>query len=199
MLVRFILSILTLVVALPAAAGDFAIDTAHSSVGFKVAHLVVSKTRGSFQAFSGRIHLDEENIARSTVAVTIDVASLSTANEKRDEHLRSPDFFDVESHPQITFKSTSVKKSGSGHVAIGELTIRGVSHRVDLPFVVNGPITDPWGNQRIGVQIKPITIDRRDFGLTWSQALETGGLMVGNEIEIEIEVEAVQVKDSTGS
>lgn len=125
--------------------------------------------------------------------MTIDVASIDTANDKRDEHLRSADFFDAQKHPQITFNSSSVRDVPGGFVATGDLTIKDITRRIDLPFAVNGPITDPWGNTRIGVEIEPITIDRREFGLTWSQTLETGGLLVGNEVDVEIEVEAVGV------
>jgi len=196
---RYIIGLCAVLVALPGAAADFVIDTVHSSVGFKVNHMVVSNVRGSFDSFAGTIVLDQETIANSSVAVTIDVATIDTGNEKRDDHLRSADFFDAGSHPQITFASTSVTRSGAGHVATGDLTIRGVTRRVELPFVVNGPIVDPWGNQRIGVQVDPITIDRRDFGLTWSQALETGGLVVGNDVTIEIELEAVQAREGDAS
>jgi polyisoprenoid-binding protein YceI len=184
---------LTAALALPAAAAEFTIDIAHSSVNFKVAHMVISKVRGSFQTFEGTINLDQEDIAKSSVHVTIEVASIDTANEKRDEHLRSADFFDAANHPQITFKSTSVRKSAEGYVATGDLSIRGTTHRVELPFTIKGPITDPWGSRRVGFEIDPIMIDRREFGLSWSQALETGGLIVGDEVDIELEVEAIEV------
>lgn len=199
MLIRSALILLATVLAIPAAAADFAIDTTHSSVDFKVGHMMVSKVRGSFDDFEGTIHLDPDDMTGSSVEVVIDVASIDTADEKRDEHLRSPDFFDAANHPKMTFSSTSVKKSGSGWVAVGDLTIRGTTRQVELPFEINGPITDPWGNQRIGVEIEPISVDRRDFGLTWSKVLETGGLLVGNEVEIELAVEAVGVTGESGS
>lgn len=191
MMNRLFLTLAAVFAALPAAAGEFAIDTTHSSVNFKVNHLVVSKVRGSFQSFDGSISIDERDMTRSSVEVTIDVSSIDTANGKRDEHLRSPDFFDVQNHPEITFKSTAVRKNGSGYVAFGDLTIKGTTRQVELPFSINGPITDPWGGSRIGIEIEPITIDRREFGLTWSQTLEAGGLVVGDEVDIELEVEAV--------
>jgi polyisoprenoid-binding protein YceI len=191
MLTRCGVLLVAVAAAAPAGAADFAIDPTHSSVGFKVDHLVVSKVRGSFGRFEGTIHLDPDDVAKSTVEVTIDAGSIDTANDKRDQHLRSQDFLDAENHPEITFVSTSVRQSGAGYVAVGDLTIRGTTRQVELPFVVKGPIKDPWGNERIGVQVEPIKIDRRDFGLTWSQALEAGGLVVGDEVEIEIEVEAV--------
>lgn len=191
MLSRMTLTILAAFAALPAAANDFIIDTAHSSVNFKVDHMVISKVRGSFQEFEGAIHLDQEDISNSKVDVAINVDSIDTTNTKRDDHLRSADFFDVTNHPRITFISTSVEKTADGYLAAGDLTIKGTTRRVELPFAINGPIIDPWGNERIGIEIEPITIDRQQYGLTWSQVLETGGLMVGNDVEIELEVEAV--------
>ena len=190
---------LALAMALPGAANEFAIDTAHSSVGFEVPHMVISTVRGSFDTFEGTISLDENDLTRSSVEVTIDTATIYTANEKRDDHLRSADFFDVEKHPNITFKSHAVKKDGKGYVAVGDLTIKGTTRQVELPFEVKGPIVDPWGQRRIGVAIEPITIDRKDFGLTWSKALETGGLVVGDEVTIDLAVEAVRAESEAGS
>lgn len=195
MIMRLMFVLLSVALALPAGAADYSIDKTHSSVHFKVTHLVVSKVRGSFNNFQGTIDFNEEDITKSSVSVTIDADSIDTGNEKRDDHLRSADFFDVESFPTLTFKSTEVKKSGDGYVAVGNLTIRGNTHVVSLPFSINGPITDPWGNHRMGVEVEPVTIDRQEYGLTWSKALETGGLVVGNEVEIEIDVEAVRAKE----
>jgi polyisoprenoid-binding protein YceI len=161
--------------------------------------MVVSTVRGSFGVFEGTISVDSEDLAKSSVEVKIDAASIDTANEQRDNHLRSADFFDVENHPEITFKSGSIKQVGDGFVAVGNLTIRGNTRLVELPFTVKGPIDDPWGNRRIGVQIEPITIDRKEFGLMWSKALETGGLVVGDEVTIELAVAAVSPKDESGS
>lgn len=184
--------------ALPVAAAEYTIDSVHSSVGFEVEHMVVSMVRGSFQTFEGAIALDENDLTKSSVEVTIDAASIFTANEKRDDHLRSADFFDAENHPKITFKSGSIRKDGEGYVAVGNLTIRGNTRLVELPFEIKGPIVDPWGNQRIGVQIEPVTIDRKEFGLMWSKALETGGLVVSDEVTIDLAVEAVAAKDEAG-
>lgn len=192
MLTRILVTVLALVAALPASAGDFTIDPVHSSVAFKVGHLTISKVSGSFLDFAGTIHLDQQEITSSSVAVTIEVASINTANEQRDTHLKSADFFDAEQYPQITFTSTSVTRRGSGYVATGDLTIKGTTHQVDLPFTINGPITDPWGASRIGVEIEPITINRQDYGITYSETLDTGGLLVGNEVEIELAVEAAK-------
>jgi polyisoprenoid-binding protein YceI len=199
MLKRIIMSVLVGAAALPVAANEFEIDSVHSSVGFAVDHMVVSTVRGSFGGFGGTISLDSEDLTKSSVEVKIDAASIDTANEQRDEHLRSADFFDAENHPEITFKSGSIKKDGDRYVAVGNLTIRGNTRLVELPFTVKGPIDDPWGNRRIGVRIEPITIDRKEFGLTWSKALETGGLVVGDEVTIELAVAAVSPKDESGS
>ena len=196
---RIIMSILLGAAALPVAANEFTIDSVHSSVGFSVDHMVVSTVRGSFGDFGGRIYLDGEDLTKSSVEVSIEAASIDTANEQRDDHLRSSDFFDVENHPKIVFKSGSIKKDGDRYVAVGNLTIRGNTRLVELPFAVKGPIDDPWGNRRIGVQIDPITIDRKEFGLMWSKALETGGLVVGDEVTIELAVAAVSPKDESGS
>jgi polyisoprenoid-binding protein YceI len=161
--------------------------------------MVVSTVRGSFGEFGGTIYLDGEDLTKSSVEVTIDAASIDTANEQRDNHLRSADFFDVENHPEIAFKSGSIKKDGDRYIAVGNLTIRGNTRLVELPFTVKGPIDDPWGNRRIGVKIDPITIDRKEFGLMWSKALETGGLVVGDEVTIELAVAAVSPKDEPES
>ncbi len=187
-------ALIALALALPAGAADFAVDTVHSSVGFKVSHMVVAKTRGSFPAFTGTIRLDEQDLAKSSVEVSIDVTSIDTANEDRDKHLRSADFFDVDQHPTMSFKSTRVEKKGDGFVAHGELTMKGVTKPVALPFTLSGPIDDPWGNRRLGVSVEPVVLNRQDFGLTWSKAMEAGGLMVGNEVTVEIELEAIEAK-----
>lgn len=193
---RVLITLIAVVLALPAAAADFDIDTAHSSVSFKVAHMVVSKTRGSFTDFTGTIHI-EDDVAKSSVEVTIDVNSIDTANEDRDKHLRGADFFDAENFPTMTFKSVEIKKLGSRYFAHGDLTIKGTTRRVALPFTITGRITDPWGNERIGIDIEPFTINRQDYGISFSKVLEAGGLIVGNEITIDIDVEAVKAKAET--
>ncbi len=196
---RIIMTALFAAAALPVAANEFTIDSVHSSVGFEVEHMVVSTVRGSFNEFEGTIYLDDQDLTKSSVEVTIDAASIFTANEQRDDHLRSADFFDVENHPKITFKSGSIKKDGARYVAVGNLSIRGNTRLVELPFAVKGPINDPWGNRRIGVEIEPITIDRKEFGLMWSKAIETGGLVVADEVTIDLAVEAVAAKTEAGS
>jgi polyisoprenoid-binding protein YceI len=178
--------------AAPAAATDlYELDPVHSSVAFGVRHMVITTVKGKFNKFSGRILYDPENLAQSSVEVKIETASIDTDNEKRDGHLRSPDFLEVEMHPEIAFKSTRIEKSGDGFVAHGQLTIRGVTKDVAIPFTLAGPVKDAWGGLRIGAEGQ-LTIDRRDWGLTWNQALEAGGVLVGNDVRIELNVQAVK-------
>lgn len=174
------------------AADRYVIDTAHSKVSFVVSHMVIGKVRGMFDDFSGTITTNPEDIAKSRVEVAIRTASIDTGNDKRDEHLRSGDFLAAAEHPEITFVSDRVEKQGDGYVAHGELTIRGVSKPISLPFTVLGTIQDPWGNTRAGLEFEPITIDRQEFGVSWSKTLDTGGLVAGDEVRIELAVEAVK-------
>jgi polyisoprenoid-binding protein YceI len=172
------------------AAGTYSLDPSHSHVGFTARHLVVAKVRGRFGAFSGSVVVAEDPLA-SSVSVEIDVASIDTRDEGRDGHLKSADFFDVERFPSITFRSTGVRPAGRGRFAVdGDLTVRGVTRPVVLDVVLEGVASDPWGGQR-AVFSATTEIDREDFGLTWNQALETGGVLVGNRIKVEIEAEAV--------
>jgi polyisoprenoid-binding protein YceI len=181
--------ILVLSFAISASGADkFALDQAHSSIGFSVKHLVISKTKGSFHDAVATVMYDEKDMTKSTVDVTIKIASIDTDNEKRDEHLKSPDFFDVEKFPEMTFKSKSIKKSKDGFVAVGDLTIRDVTKEIELPFQILGIVDDPWGNTKMGAEAG-ITIDRRDYGLTWSKVVETGALVVGNDVDIELSLE----------
>ena len=181
--------ILVLSVAISASGADkFALDQAHSSIGFSVRHLVISKTKGSFHDATASVMYDEKDITKSSVDVTIKIASIDTDNEDRDNHLKSPDFFDVEKFPEMTFKSKSIKKTKDGFVAVGDFTIRDVTKEIELPFQILGIVDDPWGNTKMGVEAG-ITIDRRDYGLTWSKVVETGALVVGNEVEILLSLE----------
>lgn len=167
------------------------IDPAHTTVEFSLKHLMISKVRGQFGAVQGTIVLDEANPANSTVTAEIDVTSIDTRQEQRDAHLRSADFFDVEQYPNITFRSTRVEQAGGHFHVIGDLTIRDVTKEVTLHVSDEGRGGDPWGGQRAGFSATT-EIDRREFGLTWNQALETGGVLVGNEIKISLEVQAVK-------
>lgn len=171
--------------------GTYAIDTAHSQVGFVVRHLMVSKVRGRFGRFSGTIEIAEDP-ADSSVTTTIDVDSVDTGDETRDNHLRSADFFEGEAHPQITYRSTGFRHAGGDRFLLdGELTVHGVTRPIQLDVEYAGVATDPWGGQRIGFSASG-EVDREDFGLTWNQALETGGVLVGKKATLEIEVEAVR-------
>jgi polyisoprenoid-binding protein YceI len=167
------------------------IDADHTEVGFEVKHLMISKVRGRFGVVGGAIELDEQALTRSVVEVEIEAASIDTRQSQRDEHLRSADFFDVERYPIVHFRGTAITQSSDGLRLRGNLTIRGVTREVVLAVVQEGRGTDPWGGERIAFSAST-RIDRRDFGLTWNQALETGGVLVGNEIGIHLEVQAVR-------
>ncbi len=176
-----------------ASASTWTIDQSHSSVGFKIKHLMISNVYGEFKDVEGSIHYDSAKPEKSKVDVTIQMTSIDTQNEQRDEHLRGTDFFDVATYPTMTYKSKRVEKVDGGLKVYGELTMHGVTKEVVLD--VEGP-TDPMsfmGSTRIGATAHT-TLDRRDFGLTWSKAMETGGLVVGNEVKIIIELELVKAE-----
>ena len=171
-------------------AAPWEFDPAHTGVHFKVRHLMISSVRGEFEKVSGKIVYDESDVTKSSADIAIETASINTRVAKRDEHLRSPDFLDVAKYPTITFRSKRVEKAGNGTLKMtGDLTIRGVSKEVVL--TVEGPtpaIKDPMGNSRVGGQAAT-RINRKDFGLVWNKAVETGGVVVGDEVEITIDVE----------
>ncbi len=168
------------------------IDTAHSGIHFTVRHMVISKVRGAFERWQGSLDFDEKQPERSKVSVRIDAASIDTREEKRDAHLRSADFFDVARHPELRFESTKVEKLGGERYRVaGDLTIRGVTKPVTLETELLGGGKDPWGNQRIGFSAHT-KINRKDFGLSWNQALEAGGVLVGENVEIALDVQAVK-------
>jgi polyisoprenoid-binding protein YceI len=166
-------------------------DSAHSSVEFTVRHLLVSKVRGRFTKWRGTLKLDEQDIVRSSLDVAIDVASVDTHEPQRDAHLRSGDFFEVDKYPHITFKSKRVEETGKGRLAVtGDLTIRGVTREVALDVERGGIVAkDPWGKRRAGFSASA-TINRKDFGMTFNQVLDQGGLALGEEVAIAIEIEA---------
>jgi polyisoprenoid-binding protein YceI len=166
------------------------IDPTHSEATFQVRHLI-TKVRGSFGEFAGTIEFDQAQPERSSVAFTIQAASVDTNQPDRDTHLRSEDFFHVEKFPTITFKSTSVKATGANQFEVaGELSLRGVSKGIALPVTFLGLAKDPWGKERAGFETE-ITINRKDFGLSWNAALETGGFLVGDEVRITLSIQAV--------
>jgi polyisoprenoid-binding protein YceI len=168
------------------------IDIAHSAIHFSVRHMVVSKTRGRFSRFSGQLEFDPDNPEAAKVDVTIEPASIDTADAQRDGHLRSADFFDVEKFPVASFKSTAVEDLGGDKYRIsGDLTIRGITKPVAFDATYEGSGKDPWGGERAGFSAGT-TIDRRQFGLEWNKALETGGVLVGEKVELSLEVEAVK-------
>jgi len=171
-------------------AGTYGLDASHSEVGFSVRHLMVSKVKGRFSDVSGTITIAEDPLA-SSVEVTIGTASIDTRDEQRDAHLRSPDFFDVEQYPSMTYRSTKVSPAGKGRWLVeGDLSLHGVTRNVPLEVSFEGGATDPWGGIRAGFSARA-ELNREDFGLTWNQALETGGVVVGKKVTIEIEAEAV--------
>lgn len=168
------------------------IDPSHSGIHFTVRHMMVSKVRGAFTRWEGSVEFDEKSPKDAKVQVSIDAASIDTREAKRDEHLRSPDFFDVTKHPQLTFKSTKVEKVGGQSYRIsGDLTLHGVTKPISFEAEALGVGKDPWGNQRIGFQAET-SLNRKDFGLGWNQVLEAGGVLVGDKVEISLDVQAIQ-------
>ncbi len=172
-------------------AGSFAVDASHSLAQFTARHLVVAKTKGRFTDLAGEITI-AENPLESSVEVTIQAASIATGDDKRDEHLRSADFLEADTYPTLHYKSTSVRHAGKARFVVeGDLTVHGVTKSVALDLDYEGTVADPWGGVR-AVFSATTKINREDFGLTWNQALETGGVLVGKEITIDLEVEAVR-------
>jgi len=172
-------------------AGTYAIDKGHTTIEFVGRHLMITKVRGRFTEFDGQIVIGDVP-EDSSVAVTIHVASVESSDEKRDGHLRSPDFLDVETYPEISFRSTKVDIGGHGTAKVtGDLTVKDVTRPVTLDVEFDGAQTDPWGGQRLGFSAHT-EIDREDWGLTWNVALEAGGVLVGKKIRLELNVEAVR-------
>ncbi len=177
-----------------AATTTWNIDPAHSIAEFKVKHMMITNVKGQFPAITGVLTLDGDDVTKSRIDASVEVASINTREPDRDTHLKSADFFDVEKFPTLSFASTSISRAGDGELAVkGDLTIHGVTRKV--VFDVEGPTEpakDPWGNIRIGWSATT-KISRKDFGLTWNAALETGGFLVGDEITITLDVEALKV------
>ena len=173
------------------AATTWNIDTTHSSVTFSIRHLVIAKVRGHFKTFGGALQLDEADLGKSSVSVEIDAASIDTHEAKRDEHLRSADFFDVAQFPKLSFVSKKLELEGKQVVrVVGDLTIHGVTKEVTLAVEDLGRAKDPWDNQRAAFAAST-SINRKDFGLTWNQVLEAGGVMVADKVDISLDVQAV--------
>jgi polyisoprenoid-binding protein YceI len=171
--------------------GDYTIDPAHTRLGFSARHAMVATVRGSFKEFSGTAHVDTANPASSTVEVRIVANSIDTGQQQRDDHLRSGDFFESEQYPDITFTSTDVQRDGEEWAITGDLTIKGVTRSVTIPFEYAGSAIDPFGNTRIGFE-GSTTIKRSDWGMSFNAALETGGVLVSDKIKLEFDVSAIK-------
>lgn len=172
--------------------GTYTIDPTHSRIGFVARHAMVAKVRGSFNEFEGTGSFDADHPANSSLQVTIQAASIDTRNEDRDAHLRSNDFFDMETYPTISFASTSIAPiSDDQYRVTGDLTIKGVTLPITLDLETTGTAQDPWGNTRLGLEGATI-INRKDWGVSWNAALETGGVLVGEKITLEFEISAVK-------
>jgi polyisoprenoid-binding protein YceI len=174
--------------------GDYTLDLAHSRIGFSARHAMVTKVRGQFNEFDGKVHLNFEDPEKSSVEITIQANSVDTRNEQRDGHLRTNDFFDVPNHPTITFHSTDVEKVDDEHYRVtGDLTIKGNTKPVTVDWEYIGAAKDPYGNIRLGFE-GSTTVNRRDWGVEWNAPLETGGVLVSDKVTLEFEVSAVQVQ-----
>jgi polyisoprenoid-binding protein YceI len=167
------------------------IDKSHSEVGFAVRHMMISTVRGKFTRYDADIQVDPANLEAAKVMARIEAASIDTSEEKRDGHLRSPDFLDAEKYPTLTFTSTKIKRSGDDLEVTGNLKIKDQEHPVTLKGEVTGPSKDPWGNQRLGFSLS-CELDREQWGLTWNQALETGGVLVAKKVKILVEAQLIQ-------
>ena len=189
---------IALALAAPAGAASYKIDPAHSSVTFTVAHMAISKVHGRFDKFSGTLDYTPGETKTWKTEAVIETASINTSAADRDNHLRSPDFFNAGKFPAMTFKSVKVSgvKGMKGKVH-GELTLMGVTRPVVLEVEASGPATDPWGNERLGA-VATTVINRKDFGLVWNKVLETGGLLVGEKVNITLELEFVKEKTAAG-
>lgn len=172
--------------------GEYNVDPSHTRIGFVARHAMVTKVRGAFKEFEGRGYFDVDDPTQSKLQLDIKAASIDTGNADRDGHLRGNDFFDMETYPEITFASTSVQKvDESNYKVTGDLTIKGQTHPVTIPFELSGPVQDPWGNQRIGLEGRT-EINRKDWGVNFNVALEAGGLLVSDKITLEFDVSAIK-------
>lgn len=193
-------AVFALIVCLPvwaqAEMARYDVDLDHSIVGFEVAHMVISKTTGRFLDYNGFIIMDPEKKEVKAIEAVVQTESLNTNHKKRDEHLRSPDFFNVKKYPTMTYKMKSYTKTGDQYTAVGDLTLLGVTKEVSLVGTFNGVATDPMGNTRAGFTAEG-TINRKDFGMVWTKLLDNGGLLVGDHIKIKLEVETIKEKKKT--
>jgi polyisoprenoid-binding protein YceI len=177
---------------LTALTGTYTIDPTHTQIGFVARHAMVTKVRGAFDDFDGTVAFDAADPAATAVRITIKAASINTRNIQRDEHLRSNDFLALDTYPEITFVSTGMRLTGDTSLELtGDLTVKGVTNTVTIPFSYEGVATDPYGNLRLGFE-GSVAINRRDYGVTWNAALETGGFLVSDKIVLEFEVSAIK-------
>lgn len=189
-----LLLVFALLVAAPLMAATYDIDASHSSVEFKVKHLAISNVKGTFPSFSGVFDFEPGKPESWSVEATIDLASVDTGNEDRDDHLRNEDFFNTEKNPTMVFKSTGVKMEDDDEgLLMGTLTLNGKTLPVTLELEINGTVTDPWGNDRAGFSAEG-KIDRRQWGLSYGKAMESGGLVIGHEVKISLEIEGIKQK-----
>lgn len=169
-------------------ATKWAIDTAHSEIQFKVKHMMLTQVTGQFTQFAGQVEMEETQLETAQISFTADTVSISTGNEQRDGHLRGEDFFNSEVYPQLLFANGKIVNSTNGLLLTGDMTIRDITHRVELPVEFGGLGVDPWGNQKLGFSING-KINRKDFGLVWNSALETGGVLVSDDVRIIAEIQ----------
>ena len=188
---RLLLSALALFVASQTAlAAEFNADHPHTNVGFRVTHMVIAKVSGSFNQFEATLHYDADDLSSFSLTATIQTASIDTNNQRRDNHLRSSDFFDAQNHPTITFESTELAMTEDGYVVHGDLTIRGITQAIELLISIAGPISGPGGVVLIGLEGRT-TINRHDFNVSWSATMDNGGLVVANDVRLEIDAEFI--------
>jgi len=170
----------------------WAVDPTHSSVDFTIRHMMIAKVKGTFHTFEANIEADPQDLTTANISFSVDIASIDTRNNDRDAHLRSGDFFDAEQHPKMTFQSTNIVSKGDGEYNVtGDLTIRGVTRPETFSVTFEGAGRDPWGNEKVGFSGTG-SIKRSDFGLTYNAALETGGVLIGDEVKVSIEIEAAK-------
>ncbi len=171
---------------------NWAVDAAHSSIDFSVRHMMISTVKGSFHQFDAIIEADPTDLTTANIVFNVDLASIDTRNSDRDAHLRSADFFDAENNPKLTYKSTKITKTGDGEYDLtGDLTIHGVTRPQTFQVIFEGQGKDPWGNERVGFSAEG-KLNRSDFGLSWNAALETGGVLVGDQVKISVQLEATK-------
>ena len=169
----------------------WAIDPTHSAVGFKVKHMMFTNVKGNFEKYDATIISDEADFTNATIEFSADIDSINTNNADRDTHLKSADFFDAENHPKLTFKASSFTKTGDDYEIAGDLSMHGVTKFVKFPAEFSGLMTDPWGNTKAGLNISG-KINRKDWGLNWNSALEAGGVLVSEEVKLEIELQLLK-------